>query len=52
MSVANGSESTATAAAPSSAIFCTVSFRDQALPKLMRLTRTVQEITIKSGLLS
>lgn len=27
-------------------------FRDQALPKLMRLTDTVQEITIKSGLLS
>lgn len=27
-------------------------FRDQALPKLMRLTSTVQEITIKSGLLS
>ncbi|TYL87576.1 IclR family transcriptional regulator [Bradyrhizobium cytisi] len=27
-------------------------FRDQALPKLMRLTSTVQDITIKSGLLS
>ena len=27
-------------------------FRDQALPKLMRLTSTVQEITIKSGLLN
>lgn len=27
-------------------------FRDQALPRLMRLTSTVQEITIKSGLLS
>lgn len=27
-------------------------FRDQALPKLLRLTSTVQEITIKSGLLS
>lgn len=27
-------------------------FREQALPKLMRLTSTVQEITIKSGLLS
>lgn len=27
-------------------------FRDQALPKLMRLTSTVQEIAIKSGLLS
>lgn len=27
-------------------------FRDQALPKLMRLTSTVQEITLKSGLLS
>ncbi|MET4258645.1 IclR family pca regulon transcriptional regulator [Bradyrhizobium sp. S3.12.5] len=26
-------------------------FRDQALPKLMRLTSTVQDITIKSGLL-
>lgn len=27
-------------------------FRDQALPKLIRLTSTVQDITIKSGLLS
>lgn len=27
-------------------------FREQALPKLLRLTSTVQEITIKSGLLS